>query len=93
MLSKYEKKSYYENHSAVYLVNTLPEDQLKSVRWFIDCGDDDFLYEGNSLIHIAMRKREIPHEFRIRDGRHSWTYWRQSLPVMLEFISMAFHQY
>jgi len=88
-----EKKSYYETHSAVYLVNTMPEDQLKSVRWFIDCGDDDFLYEGNSLVHIAMRKKEVPHEFRIRNGAHNWTYWRESLPVVLEFVSMAFHQH
>ena len=54
---------------------------------------DDFLYEGNSLAHIAMKKREINHEYRVRDGRHSWTYWRASLPVVLEFVSDAFHQY
>lgn len=88
-----EKKTYFEAHSAVHLMNTLPQDQLKSVRWFIDCGDDDFLYEGNSLIHISMRKRDIPHEFRIRNGEHTWTYWRESLPVVLEFVSMAFHQH
>ena len=71
----------------------MPDDQKKAVRWFIDCGDDDFLYEGNSLVHIEMRKKEIPHEFRIRDGAHNWTYWRESLPVVLSFISDAFHQY
>ena len=92
-VSDEQAKAYYERHSALYLMENMPEDQLKSVRWFIDCGDDDFLYEGNSLVHIAMRKREIPHEFRIRDGRHSWTYWRESLPVVLSFISDAFHQY
>ncbi len=46
--------------------------------------------------HIAgffLRKKEIPHEFRIRDGSHSWTYWRESLPAILEFVSDAFHQY
>jgi S-formylglutathione hydrolase FrmB len=53
---------------------------MKSVKWYFDCGDDDFLYEGNSLVHIAMKKKEIPHEFRIRDGGHNWTYWRTSLP-------------
>jgi enterochelin esterase-like enzyme len=84
---------YYEKHNAISLINELPAEQLKSVRWFIDCGDDDFLYEGNSLVHIALRKKEIPHEFRIRDGGHTWTYWRASLPVVLEFISDAFHQY
>jgi len=84
---------YYNRHSALALVNAIPDDKKKAVRWFIDCGDDDFLFEGNSLVHIAMRKKEIPHEFRIRDGSHSWVYWRDSLPKVLEFVSQAFHQY
>lgn len=88
-----EKENYFKSHSAVELVNAMPVEKLKSVRWYIDCGDDDFLYEGNSLVHIAMRKRDIPHEFRIRDGGHTWTYWRESLPEVLEFVSMTFHQH
>ena len=93
-LSESEMEAYFKRHSAVYLVEYMPEEDMEEeVRWFIDCGDDDFLYEGNSLVHIAMRKKEIPLEFRIRDGGHSWTYWRDSLPVVLSFISDAFHQY
>ncbi len=92
-LSDDELEAYVNRHNAVELIKSLPADDLRSVRWFIDCGDDDFLYEGNSLAHIAMRQREIPHEFRIRDGGHTWTYWRESLPVVLDFISQAFHQY
>ena len=75
------------------MINNMPDDQKKAVRWYIDCGDDDFLFEGNSLVHIAMRKKEIPHEFRIRNGGHTWTYWREALPDVLGFISQAFHQY
>ena len=86
-------KEYYENHNALSLINNLPDDKKRAVRWYIDCGDDDFLYEGNSLVHIAMKKNNIPHEFRIRDGGHTWTYWRESLPKVLEFVSQAFHQY
>ena len=84
---------YYNRQSTLALIAAMPDTQKKAVRWYIDCGDDDFLYEGNSLVHIAMRKKEIPHEFRIRDGIHSWTYWRDSLPSVLEFVSQAFHQY
>lgn len=87
-----EIQSYYENHDAVQLINNMPKEEVSKVRWYIDCGDDDFLYEGNSLVHIAMRKKEIPHEFRIRDGGHNWTYWRSALPEVLGFISQAFHQ-
>jgi enterochelin esterase-like enzyme len=88
-----EVANYYKKHSVLELINNIPDDQKKAVRWYIDCGDDDFLYEGNSLAHIAMKKKEIPHEFRIFDGAHNWTYWRNSLPTVLEFVSQAFHQY
>lgn len=86
-------EKYYKTQSVLSMISTTNDSTLRSVRWYIDCGDDDFLYEGNSLVHIAMRKRDIKHEFRVRDGVHSWTYWRTSLPIVLEFVSQAFHQY
>ena len=92
-LTEQQRLDYYKRHSALELINTIPNDQKKAVRWYIDCGDDDFLYEGNSLVHIAMKKKEIPHEFRIREGAHNWTYWRESLPEVLDFVSKGFHQY
>ena len=76
-------------------INNATDEQKRawsSVRWYIDCGDDDFLYEGNAQIHIAMKKKEIPHEYRVRDGGHTWDYWRSALPTVLEFISKSFHQ-
>jgi enterochelin esterase-like enzyme len=92
-ISDADKESYFKKYSVLNLIENMPEDQKKAVRWYIDCGDDDFLYEGNCLAHIAMRKKEIPHEFRIRDGVHSWVYWRAALPTVLEYVSMAFHQF
>jgi len=88
-----EIDAYFNKYSALALIENMPDSLKNAVRWFIDCGDDDFLYEGNSLLHIAMKKKNIPHEFRIRDGAHTWTYWRASLPEVLGFISDAFHQY
>jgi enterochelin esterase-like enzyme len=87
-----EIKKYYETQNALTLVNNMPVADVKAVKWYIDCGDDDFLFEMNSLMHIAMRKKEIPHEFRIRDGSHSWKYWRSALPTVLGFVSDTFHQ-
>ena len=92
-ISEEKIEAWYKRHNAIELINNMPDEQKNAVRWFIDCGDDDFLFEGNSLAHIAMRKKEIPHEYRIRDGGHSWTYWRESLPVVLSFVSDAFHQH
>ena len=88
-----ELEAYFNKYSALQQVRNMPDDQKEEVRWYIDCGDDDFLYEGNSLVHIEMRKRDIPHQYRVREGGHTWTYWRESLPEVLNFISQAFHQY
>ena len=85
-------EEYYYRYSIPELIDRIPEDRKGAVRWYIDCGDDDALeqvYEGNCLIHIAMRKKEIPHEFRIRDGAHTWSYWRSALPSVLGFVFMT----
>lgn len=84
---------YFAKHSTTELIKTMDAKDIKSVRWYIDCGDDDFLFEGNALVHIAMTKAKIPHEYRVRDGAHNWTYWRESLPDVLHFVSQAFHQH
>ncbi len=85
--------AFYNRQSVLVLIENMPDNVKKSVRWYIDCGDNDFLYEGNSLVHIAMRKKEIPHQFRTRNGAHNWTYWRSALPDVLEFVTEGFHQY
>ncbi len=88
-----QAKSYFDNYNALNVAKNMKEEDIKSVRWYIDCGDDDFLFEGNSLLHIDWKKRNIPHEYRVRDGGHTWTYWRDALPEVLHFVSQAFHQY
>jgi enterochelin esterase-like enzyme len=86
-------QQHFDEYNFVELVKNGDVDEIKSVRWYIDCGDDDFLYTENSMVHLAMRQREIPHEYRVRDGAHTWTYWRESLPEVLAFVTQAFHQY
>lgn len=90
--SEEQLEKWLEKYNIHEMIGNMPDDQKEAIRWYIDCGDDDFLYEGNSLVHIAMRNNEIPHEFRIRDGSHHWTYWREALPEVLNFISMGFHR-
>jgi enterochelin esterase-like enzyme len=91
-VSEQQIEDWLKKYNVVEIIKNMPDDKKKALRWYIDCGDDDFLYEGNSLVHIAMRKNNIPHEFRIRDGSHNWTYWRHSLYDVLNFVSMGFHQ-
>ncbi|GAB2775266.1 alpha/beta hydrolase-fold protein [Rhabdobacter roseus] len=82
---------FWNQNSILYLMQNLPEAQKTAVRYYLDCGDDDFLYKGNATLHTLMRDRNIPHEYRVRDGGHTWSYWRSGLPAALEFISQSFH--
>jgi len=83
---------HYRMHSPLHLARTTPADSLESVRWYLDCGDDDFLYEGNSTLHMILRDREVSHEYRVRDGAHNWTYWRGHVGKALAFIGESFHR-
>jgi enterochelin esterase-like enzyme len=90
--NKKDFEIYSNRNNQLRIVDQLSKETLNSVRWYIDCGDDDFLYEANSLMHIKLRKKGVNHEFRIRDGGHTWTYWRTALPTVFAFISERFHQ-
>jgi enterochelin esterase-like enzyme len=78
--------------SPLDLAKSLPEDSLKKVRYYIDCGDDDFLIKGNCALHLLLTDRKIPHEFRVRDGGHTWSYWRTGIVDGLKFIGQSFHR-
>lgn len=83
---------HYNKNSILKIIETGNADELKKVRYYIDCGDKDFLIKGNMALHAAMIDKKIPHEFRVREGVHNWTYWRTALPEVLKFVSESFHQ-
>jgi len=83
---------HWKANNAMYLAQSKSIDDIKKVRWYIDCGDDDFLYEGNSMLHILLRDLEIPHEYRVRNGGHSWSYWRTGIVDCLGFIGESFRR-
>ncbi|MEO5996290.1 MAG: alpha/beta hydrolase-fold protein [Chitinophagaceae bacterium] len=82
----------YNSNSILKMVETKSADDLKKVRYWIDCGDDDFLTKGNCLLHMALSDKKVPHEYRVRDGAHTWTYWRTGITDALQFIGQSFHQ-
>ncbi len=65
-------------------------EQLRTVHWFIDCGDDDFLFDQNVRLHQLMRRKFIKSELRIRNGQHNWEYWHQAIRMALPFVSRNF---
>lgn len=82
-----------DENNILVLVENMPDSLKYKTRWYIDCGDDDFLYETNVQVHSAMMKAGFKTEFRVRNGGHDWEYWRGSLPGVLEFISAGFRKY
>jgi enterochelin esterase-like enzyme len=80
------------SYNPIHLAETGEVEKLKSVRIYFDCGDDDYLAIGNAMLHVAFTKRQIPHEYRVRDGAHTWSYWRSGLVEALKFIGSSFHK-
>ncbi len=85
-------KSVQENNCIKYVDEAGAETKAKllTVKWFVDCGDDDFLLDRNIEFTQSMRKAGIPFEFRVRDGGHTWEYWHSALYNCLAFVSRNF---
>ena len=80
-------------HSAIGFIEKAEEatlENLRSVKWFIDCGDDDFLLHLSLKFYSDMRLRDVPAELRVRDGVHNWIYWNAALKTALPFASSSF---
>lgn len=65
-------------------------DAMKTVSWFIDCGDDDFTFKPNLELITAMQTAGIPMQIRVRDGGHTWEYWHSALYIAIPFVSNCF---
>lgn len=61
-----------------------------TVRFYVDCGDDDFLWRENLAVYSYMKQADLPLEYRMHDGAHTWSYWRTALPEVLAFVTKSF---
>jgi len=80
-------------HSALDFVDNADPDtvaKLKTVRWFLDCGDDDSLMLLSVQLHLKMKEAGIKSELRVRNGGHTWEYWHTALRTSLPFASRNF---
>lgn len=86
---KYENIGWYWSVALTspveYVRNASAEEleKLRTVRWMMDCGDDDKIIFTNLDLFIEMKREKVPVEFRVRDGKHNWAFWRESLPLIL----------
>lgn len=80
-------------HSALAFLDNADEEtlgKLRTVKWFFDCGDDDFLLELSTRLHLKMRQAKVKSELRVRNGVHNWEYWHLALREALPFASRNF---
>ena len=81
------------DHSAIDFIENADEEtlaKLRTVKWFIDCGDDDFLLDLSVELHQKMRAKKVKSELRVRNGVHNWEYWHLALRLSLPFASRNF---
>lgn len=82
--------NYFKARSPFHFFNQDNITAYQNLKMLIDCGDDEeSLSQTNDMLHTLMRKKQIKHEYRVRNGGHSFDYWRKSYPEALKFISNA----
>ena len=91
-------KLYYvceavKEHSALRFMEQADDatkEKLRTVKWFFDCGDDDFLFDQSVKMHQLMRSARVRDELRVRNGTHNWEYWHQAIRISLPYASRNF---
>lgn len=73
------------------IVENMPANRVASLPYFyFDCGTEDplpLVFSSNRDLAKVMFDKKIPHEFRELPGDHSWAYWDQQIPHILEIAS------
>jgi S-formylglutathione hydrolase FrmB len=84
---------YFKDYSPFHFLGTASDSSFEDLNLFIDCGDDEeTLSVTNDAFHDTLRSLNIEHEYRMRNGAHTWSYWHSALPEALKFISLAVQQ-
>ena len=81
--------------SRQFNIDDLTEDQIeeiKTVNFVLDCGDDDFLFDANVACYQSMKKAGFTCEFRSRNGGHASYYWYDGLGEALLWFTRHFSE-
>jgi len=80
-------KDVWREHSVINLVPMLQPGQ----NIVIDAGKNDIFIEANNALHEALDKQGIPHDYTVRPGRHSWSFWINALDYQMLYFYKAFN--
>lgn len=76
----------WKSHSVIGLVENLKPGQNIT----IDDGVNDIFINENNALHEALLKKGIAHDYTVRPGEHTWSYWTNSLDFQILFFSKCF---
>ena len=93
-LGDYEKNPQsWHDHAVCNQLDRVKSCPLKPAQnIIIDDGLNDIFIKNNIALHDKMVEMGIDHDFTVRPGRHSWTYWVNSLDYHMMFFSKAFER-
>ena len=81
---------YPENWEKNTVINMLHLLTPTALALIIDCGTEDFFYKVNVNLHDKLVERNIPHDFIIRPGGHTWPYWENAVKYQMMYMSLYF---
>lgn len=59
------------------------------VRLYSVCGKEDFMYPGCCKYKRFMDEQEIPFTFVSAEGGHTWEFWNEWLPRIMEWFTLS----
>ena len=62
---------------------------MKSKTYLID---NSFFLDVNNAFHNKLIRKEINHIYKIKEGKHNWVYWRESVFEHLNFFTENFNK-
>ncbi|ADQ79052.1 esterase [Paludibacter propionicigenes WB4] len=81
---------YWYKNSILKIVEEKTQAELQKVKIRISCGDQDYLLKGSLLLHFALNEKNVNHQLRVKEGAHTWSFWRSDITDVLEFITCNF---
>ena len=82
----------WRRNNPLYLAETTAVETLRSLNIYFDCGKQDRFgfADSNSQLSEILKRREVPHQFALRDGGHGREYYTRYASLSLGFHSELF---
>ena len=79
----------WEENTVINMTHLLTPGSMNIV---FECGTGDFFYKVNCNMHDKLLKEGIPHDYYVRPGGHSWTYWLRNIKYQFMYFSDCFNK-